>query len=101
MKFDLSRHEGTARIGLSGVCDAGCYREFRTVCDGALSDPATRAIEIDFGGVELLDGSMLGVLLVVREYARAAKREVRLANCRGAVGDVLAQARFGRLFAIK
>ncbi len=100
MFIDVNRTDDTATVSLRGRFDFNCHREFRSACDGALGDPAANAIEIDFDGVEYLDSSALGMLLLVRERAQAANRAVRLANCRGIVGDVLKVANFGRLFPI-
>ncbi len=100
MFIDVKRNEGTAKVSLQGRFDFNCHREFRSACDGALGDPGTHAIEIDFDGVDYLDSSALGMLLLVRERAHAANRPVRLANCKGIVGDVLKVANFGKLFPI-
>lgn len=97
MLIDVHNESGTARVALRGRFDFNCHREFRSACDGAFGDPA--ASTIDFGGVDCLDSSALGMLLV-RERAQAAQRPVRLANCKGIVADVLKVANFGKLFAI-
>lgn len=100
MHIEVRRRDGTARVSLRGRFDSSCHREFRSACEGALGDPGANAIEIDFAGVDYLDSWALGALLLVREHARAANRAMRLANCRGCVGEVLGVARFGRLFPI-
>ena len=100
MLIDVHTASGTARVALRGRFDFNCHREFRSACDGALGDPSANNIEIDFGGVDYLDSSALGMLLLVRERAQAAHRPVRLANCKGIVADVLKVANFGKLFPI-
>lgn len=100
MQIDVHTTEGTARVALRGRFDFHCHREFRSACDGALGQPGASGLEIDFSGVDYLDSSALGMLLLVRERAQGAQRAVRLANCRGIVADVLKVANFGKLFPI-
>lgn len=100
MQIEVRRSDGTARVSLRGRFDFRCHGAFRSACDGALDDPGASALEIDFGGVEFLDSAALGALLLVRNRAQQARRPLRLANCRGLVGEVLHIARFGKLFPI-
>lgn len=86
-------------IELQGRFDFNAHRDFREAVDAALAAPAT-AIAIDFAGVEYLDSSALGMLLMLRDRARGSAREVELACCRGAVKQVLDIANFGKLFRI-
>lgn len=57
-------------------------------------------ILVDLGKVAYLDSSALGMLLMLRDKARAHNRPVALANCTGSVKQVLDIANFGKLFAI-
>ena len=100
MDINVQRGNGGARVTLGGRFDFNCHREFRTACEDALGDPSVKNIEVDFGRVDYLDSSALGMLLQLRERATAANRPVKLANCRGIVVDVLKVANFGKLFTI-
>ena len=100
MDINVHRGNGGARVTLGGRFDFNSHREFRSACDTALGDPEVRNIEIDFGRVDYLDSSALGMLLQLRERAAESSRPVKLANCSGIVGDVLKVANFGKLFAI-
>lgn len=99
MQASVAVSEGRAVIKLQGRFDFNSHRDFRAAIDTALASPAT-AITIDFGAVDYLDSSALGMLLMLRDRARGAAREVTLAGCRGAVKQVLDIANFGRLFRI-
>jgi HptB-dependent secretion and biofilm anti anti-sigma factor len=55
---------------------------------------------VDFGRVDYLDSSALGMLLLLREKAEAAGKKVSLANLSGTVKQVLEIANFGKLFTI-
>jgi anti-anti-sigma factor len=99
MQANVIVNEGRAVIGLKGRFDFNAHRDFREAIDTALASPAT-AIVVDFGGVEYLDSSALGMLLMLRDRARSAAREVVLTSCRGAVKQILDIANFGKLFSI-
>jgi len=60
-----------------------------------------REIVIDFGEVDYLDSSALGMLLLLREKADGASKRVVLAGLQGTVKQVLEIANFGKLFSIR
>jgi anti-anti-sigma factor len=99
MQAKLTNSDGRAIIQLQGRFDFNAHREFREVVDSALGS-AEREIQVDLGGVDYLDSSALGMLLMLRDKAKAASREVSLARCTGAVKQVLDIANFGKLFRI-
>ncbi|MGD9786422.1 MAG: STAS domain-containing protein [Sulfuricellaceae bacterium] len=103
MALQINTHisEGTARIVLNGRFDFNSQRLFRSSYDTPLSDASIHTLEIDLGDVEYLDSSALGMLLLLKERAAAAKKELVLANCRGTVMQVLEVANFNRLFTMK
>lgn len=101
MQIQQTRANGLARIELKGRFDFSSHRLFRSACDEALEDRGVSEVEIDFGSVDYLDSSALGMLLLARERATASGRQVHLANCRGTVGEVLHIANFGKLFTIR
>ena len=84
MQAKLTNSDGRAIIQLQGRFDFNAHREFREVVDSALAS-AEREIQVDLGGVDYLDSSALGMLLMLRDKAKAASREVSLARCTGAV----------------
>lgn len=91
--------EGRAVIRLEGRFDFNSHRDFRDAIDAVL-ESAALMIAVDFAGVEYLDSSALGMLLMLRDGAKGAAREVTLVNCRGAVKQILDIANFGKLFVI-
>lgn len=100
MQATVTVNEGRAVIRLQGRFDFNAHRDFRTAIDTVLAGPAT-AIAVNFEGVEYLDSSALGMLLMLRDRAKGAAREVSLAGCRGAVKQILDIANFGKLFHIE
>jgi anti-anti-sigma factor len=91
----------TARLSLDGRFDFHSHRDFRTAYDAVLARAEIREIVIDFGRVDYLDSSALGMLLLLREKAEAGGKKVKLSNLSGAVKQVLEIANFGKLFTIE
>lgn len=100
MQTNVMTTDGRAVVKLQGRFDFNSHREFRECMDGVLLQAGVREIVVDLEGVEYLDSSALGMLLMLRDKARGSSKEVVLANCKGAVKQVLDIANFGKLFAI-
>jgi anti-anti-sigma factor len=92
---------GRLTLNLSGRFDFHAHREFRSAYEEALESAGVREIEISFKGVDYLDSSALGMLLLLREKAESSGKQVTLSGLAGTVKQVLDIANFGKLFAIK
>jgi two-component system chemotaxis response regulator CheB len=92
---------GKVKIRLNGRFDFSAHRAFRESYAASLSDASVSEVEIDLGAVDYMDSSALGMLLMLREKAQAAKKSVTLANCLGSVRQLLDVAKFGKLFAMR
>ena len=99
MQTSLSNRDGNTVILLQGRFDFNSHREFRDTVDQAMKESPS-LIVVDLGGVDYLDSSALGMLLMLRDRAKGATKEVSLANARGSVKQVLEIANFGKLFTI-
>lgn len=97
MQTTLNNRDGKSVIVLNGRFDFNAHREFRDAVDQAVKESAS-GIQVDLGGVDYLDSSALGMLLMLRDKARGVGKEVSLASARGAVKQVLDIANFGKLF---
>ncbi|MCX8017847.1 MAG: STAS domain-containing protein [Rhodocyclaceae bacterium] len=97
MQTNVFHRDGKVVIDLAGRFDFNAHREFREAVEQAVKD-AAREIQVALGGVEYLDSSALGMLLMLRDKAKAAGKEVSLAEARGSVKQVLDIANFGKLF---
>lgn len=93
--------DGSARISLSGRFDFHAHRDFRQCSDEALADPAVKELDIDFAGVDYLDSSALGMLLLLREKAEGQGKRIVLTGLKGTVKQVLDIANFGKLFTLR
>lgn len=87
-------------ITLAGRFTFSAHRDFRKARQDAL-ESSDIAIEVDMGKVEYLDSSALGMLLLLRDGAAAANRNVSLTHCNGLVQEVLNMVQFNRLFSIR
>lgn len=100
MQTSLKVEAGKAIVKLSGRFDFNTHRDFRAVYEKALDAVDVREVVVDLGGVEYLDSSALGMLLLLRDKCQVAHRPVSLANCKGAVKQVLEIANFDKLFRV-
>jgi HptB-dependent secretion and biofilm anti anti-sigma factor len=98
MQANVISKDGRAEIQLLGRFDFNAHREFREAIDLALTDAAATELAVDMGGVEYLDSSALGMLLMLRDKAKVSGKPIALVNCRGVVKQVLDIANFGKLF---
>ncbi len=87
-------------ISIEGRFDFNRHREFRSACEQALTQSGVRDVEVNLGGVDYIDSSGLGMLLMLRETAGAGHKTVTLCNCQDNVKQILQVANFGKLFPI-
>lgn len=100
MQASILNESGKATIKLNGRFDFNTHREFRAAYEPLVGDTAIRSVVVDFSGVDYLDSSALGMLLMLRDKLGGANKEVALAGVRGNVKQVLDIANFGKLFQI-
>ena len=100
MQITLRAEDKRAILRLTGRFEFSMHREFREAVDTALQTKDVEAVVIDLAGVEYLDSSALGMLLMLRDRANTAKKSLSLASPRGMVKQALEIARFDKLFSI-
>ena len=101
MQITLKTERNRATVRLVGRFEFSMHREFREAVDTALQYKDVDALVIDLAGVEYLDSSALGMLLMLRDRANTSKKVVSLANPRGMVKQALDIAKFDKLFSIE
>lgn len=99
MQTNVTSRDGSTVIVLQGRFDFNSHREFREAVERALKEAAPE-IKVDLSGVDYLDSSALGMLLMLRDKAKGAGKSVVLASARGAVKQVIDIANFGKLFVL-
>lgn len=100
MQASVTKEGSRASIKLNGRFDFNTHRDFRAAYEPLVSDGAVREVVVDFSGVDYLDSSALGMLLMLRDKVTGAGKEVSLSNVKGNVKQVLDIANFGKLFKI-
>lgn len=101
MNIDTSTVNNQARLRLSGRFDFNSHRHFKQACEGPLGEAAVGELVVDMAGVEYLDSSALGMLLILRDRGSAASKRIVIENCAGAVSEVLRIANFQKLFTMR
>lgn len=100
MKIQTTVYDGKATLRLNGRFQFDSHREFRSAYDPYLNDAAVRVVLLDFSGVEYLDSSALGMLLLLREKLANVRKEAEIVGVQGAAKQVFEIANFARLFRI-
>jgi len=100
MQASIQNEAGKAVVKLSGRFDFNTHREFRGAYEPLVADTSVRSVVVDFSGVDYLDSSALGMLLMLRDKLGGANKDVALTGVRGNVKQVLDIANFGKLFQI-
>lgn len=101
MELHVNTKHGKGYLALVGRFDFNSHQLFREGYDRLLKDGAVAELEVDLRMVDYLDSSALGMLLLLRERAAAARKAVALANPRDGVREILEIANFGKLFPIR
>lgn len=90
----------SATINMTGRFDFNVQRDFKEAYDPHLNNAAVAAIDVDLAGVNYLDSSALGMLLMLRERATAAGKSLKLCKPTASVAQILDIANFAKLFTI-
>lgn len=83
---------------LSGRFDFNAHRSFSDGYESALKEKSLKTIRLNMKNVDYLDTSALGMLLLLREKARASNVEVVISDCSENLRKILDIANFGNLF---
>lgn len=98
MQTNVQKEAEKAFIRLNGRFDFNTHRDFRSAYEPLLADAGVKVVVVDFSGVDYLDSSALGMLLMLRDKLGGCGKEVTLAGVHGNVKQVLDIANFGKLF---
>lgn len=100
MQANVTKENGTATIKLNGRFDFNTHRDFRASYEALVTDSEISEVAVNFIGVDYLDSSALGMLLMLRDKMNSVGKEVSLSHVQGGVRQVLDIANFGKLFNI-
>lgn len=100
MQIDFSAATGTGVVRLTGRFDYTTRTQFMSAAEVFVVEAPAGEIRVDMGGLEYIDSSALGMLLMVRDRARKFDKTIALANAHGRVREVIDTAQFDRLFKV-
>lgn len=100
MQIDSSEARDAGTIRLSGRFDYTTRTEFIHAAENCMGEAAAEEIRIDMSGLEYIDSSALGMLLMMRDKARKLGKTIALANAHGRVREEIDTALFDRLFKV-
>ncbi|MDD2740832.1 MAG: STAS domain-containing protein [Rhodocyclaceae bacterium] len=100
MQATVTKDSTKATLKLNGRFDFNTHRDFRAAYEPLLADASVKSIAVDFAGVDYLDSSALGMLLMLRDKMSGVSKDVSLIGVQGNVKQVLDIANFGKLFRI-
>lgn len=101
MVIDMTHAGEQLLVRLVGRFDFTTRGQFIPEVEEALPTVPGGEIRIDMSGVEYIDSSALGMLLLSRENCTGAGKTIRITNPRGTVKEVLHIASFEKLFTIE
>lgn len=100
MNIELTTGAGLTLMRLSGRFDYTTRNQFMAQVDGALAGSAGAELRVDMSGLEYIDSSALGMLLMLRDKAKKLDKTVALSGAQGHVRQVIDTAQFSRLFTL-
>jgi anti-anti-sigma factor len=100
MQVNLTSFGKTTVLQLEGAFVFDSHRALRAVCRPILDNPNTQFIQLELSHVEYLDSSALGMMLLMKEKALSAGKEIQIKGAQGMVLQVLEVAKFDRLFTL-
>ncbi|MCX7179282.1 MAG: STAS domain-containing protein, partial [Proteobacteria bacterium] len=77
MQINVVKADQHTAIRLQGRFDFNTHRDFRASVELALQESPAQ-LQVDLGGVDYLDSSALGMLLMLRDKAIAVNKTVAL-----------------------
>ena len=101
MNIKLATAGSAATLYLSGHFDFNAHTGFKEAYTKLMQDAMIQTIDIDMAGVDYMDSSALGMLLMMRHRAIEFDKTVFLCKPNSTVSQILEMAKFGRMFTIK
>ncbi len=100
LRISDTTSNNTATISLEGAFSFPAHREFKAAYKKHLDNPKVGNIIINLSDIEYLDSSALGMLLVLRDLAIAANKNLTLSRPSPIAASTLDIAGFYKLFTI-
>lgn len=92
---------GKSKVVLPEKFDGTALAAFKLTTNSVLTDAGVRDIVLDFNAVEYVDSMALGALLLLRERAAAAAKNLVLQGMRAKVRSLFSLANLHKVFDIR
>ena len=100
MDIKQTKSNNHAVLFLGGRFDFNAHREFKEGYSPLLADTTIQSLEVNLSALEYLDSSALGMLLMLRERAESAGKQLALSKPSPTVVKILEIANFNKLFKV-
>lgn len=77
--------------------DYSFHKEFNEHCTQLIADDSASEIILDFGLVEYIDSSALGMLVIMQKKASTAGKKLKIKRARGTAEEVLKMANIQKI----
>jgi anti-anti-sigma factor len=101
MNLTIHKLPKPGALRLEGEFSFSSQQAFQEATQDLADDPDVREISLDLSGLSHLDSSALGMLLILRERAKASQKQVILLNPPSQIAGLLRSVSFGKLFQIR
>ena len=99
MHYEILKAPKVTTIGLKGRMGFADHAVFRDVIR-AFDLPPGESVVFDMGGLEFIDSSGLGMLIIARDEAKKRQLEFVIKDVRSDVKRLMDMAKFDRFFTI-
>ncbi|WP_035384509.1 STAS domain-containing protein [Ferriphaselus sp. R-1] len=100
METSVRTSNGMAELHIKGRFDFSRHRGFKDEYEPLIGNDQINVIAVNLSGVDYMDSSALGMLLMLRDRALGANKKVVLNNPNHTVAQILDIANFDKLFTI-
>ena len=100
MQYEVNKSPGVTTVSLKGRMCFNDHAMFREVLREFNLPPGERVV-FDMGGLEFIDSSGLGMLIIAREEVKKRKLELAIENTKAEVKRLMDMAKFERYFTIR
>lgn len=87
-------------LGLPSRFDYSYHKQFNSQCSELIDNPNLTEIILDFGIVEYLDSSALGMLVIMQKKAVNAGKKLKIRRARGTSEEILKMANIEKIIDI-
>jgi HptB-dependent secretion and biofilm anti anti-sigma factor len=84
-------------VKLPSRFDYGYHKQFNEICSGFINSAEVNEIVLDFGIVEYLDSSALGMLVMMQKKASNSFKRLKIKNVKGATEEILRMANIQKI----